>query len=319
MLRSFDFRRSVLVTLVLPLFHAVVAPQAAAADESLQNPLAAATSEGTGVAPWAGRYTTANGAVQVTLEPHSGRLMGRLSLASPAGPQHFAMRVEERGEALVGNFGSTAVQFPLELRRGKGRTLVLRSGPHRHELKLIVDSAGAAGTPGAVVFNGLVLDPTIRQALETAIGGPIPAGSYWYDPACGAVGLRGGPVLGFLAPNLQLGGKLAPDASGGTTRVFVNTRELHPADVTKLTPLVGRVLPGRYWLDAQGNYGLEGSPAVGNLVKAAHQIASTKSGDQAPYTIYKDFGGRNGKTNFGSFGNGDFFFSSGSTSWWPGK
>jgi hypothetical protein len=108
--------------------------------------------------------------------------------------------------------------------------------------------------------------------LERAIG-RIPDGDYWYDPACGASGRWGGPTLAFLPAGLELGGAVPPNASGGgrgtLTGVFINGRELHPLDVEGLRELVGAVLPGRWWVDAQGNYGAEGGPPAGNLVASA--------------------------------------------------
>jgi hypothetical protein len=53
------------------------------------------------------------------------------------------------------------------------------------------------------------------------------------------------------------------------TGVFINGRELHPLDVQGLQQLIGQVLPGRWWVDAQGNYGLEGGPPLGNLMVLA--------------------------------------------------
>jgi transposase len=49
------------------------------------------------------------------------------------------------------------------------------------------------------------------------------------------------------------------------TPAFVNGRELHPLDVQRLRALAGTVIPGRWWVDAQGYFGLEGWPPLGNL------------------------------------------------------
>jgi hypothetical protein len=40
-------------------------------------------------------------------------------------------------------------------------------------------------------------------------------------------------------------------------------------DVIGLQQLVGMVLPGRWWVDAYGNFGLEGGPVLGNLLMLA--------------------------------------------------
>jgi hypothetical protein len=77
---------------------------------------------------------------------------------------------------------------------------------------------------------------------------------------------------------LPLGGPLPADISGGGTGIFINGRELHPVDVAGLTQLVGQVMPGRYWLDAQGYAGLEGQPAITNLFQVAQQLYQQNGG-----------------------------------------
>jgi len=127
----------------------------------------------------------------------------------------------------------------------------------------------------AIRFNGRAVDGPQLDTLarvERAIG-TIPDGDYWYDPRTGASGRWGGPALAFLVAGLDLGGPLPADASGGgrgtLTGVFVNGRELHAVDVAGLQEIVGIVTPGRWWVDAAGNYGPEGGPAAGNLVALA--------------------------------------------------
>ncbi len=98
---------------------------------------------------------------------------------------------------------------------------------------------------------------------------PVPDGDYWYDRVSGLWGLRGGPTLGQLPPGLNLGGNLRADASGGGTNVFINGRELHPTEVAYLQQVFGYVIPGRYWMNAQGIGGQEGGPPMFNLLAAA--------------------------------------------------
>ena len=124
-----------------------------------------------------------------------------------------------------------------------------------------------------VVVNGRALAPEALTQLETVAGSRVPDGDYWYDARCGACGARGGPTAAFLPPNLALGAPLSADASGGgngmVTGVFVNGREIHVADYMALSRL-GQILPGRYWLEANGNWGIEGVDApLGNLRQAA--------------------------------------------------
>jgi hypothetical protein len=127
----------------------------------------------------------------------------------------------------------------------------------------------------AVRFNGRALDAAgleVLARLERAVG-TLADGDYWYDPRSGASGRWGGPALAFLPAGLPLGGPLPAEASGGgrgnLTGVFVNGRELHPVDVAGLQEIVGVVVPGRWWVDATGAYGLEGGPPAGNLVAMA--------------------------------------------------
>jgi hypothetical protein len=72
------------------------------------------------------------------------------------------------------------------------------------------------------------------------------------------------------------------------------------------------VLPGRYWVDAQGNCGIEGGPAFVNLRVAAAQAAGGGAGGGAggPWSYTSSFGG----TAAGD-GQGNYFYSDGNTSW----
>ena len=84
-------------------------------------------------------------------------------------------------------------------------------------------------------------------------------------------------LAGIALAGLSLGGPLPADISGGGTGVFVNGRELHPLDVMQLSSLVN-VAAGRYWVDAQGNAGYEGGPALVNLYSLARA-----AGGNTPY------------------------------------
>jgi hypothetical protein len=154
-----------------------------------------------------------------------------------------------------------------------------------------------------VIINGVQLSD---QELA-ATGVPIPDGAYWYDAVCGAWGYQGGPCAGFTAPGLRVGGPLRADASNGNTGVFVNGRHLHMQDVMALQRL-GPVLPGRYWVDAQGNCGFEGGPAFVNLRAAAAQAGGAGAGGPWSYTS------SSGASVAGD-GEGHFFYSDKNNSW----
>jgi hypothetical protein len=78
--------------------------------------------------------------------------------------------------------------------------------------------------------------------------------------------MEGGPIVGQMRPGLGLGGPLRADASRGTSRVFINGRQLTVGEKTYIelacrTPVV----PGRYFVLATGLGGIEGGPISFNL------------------------------------------------------
>ena len=98
--------------------------------------------------------------------------------------------------------------------------------------------------------------------------------------------------MGQIQAGLQLGGRLREGASRGTTVVLVNGRRLPSVELQYLQRLFGVILPGRYWLDATGNAGFEGGPALVNLAAAARQAQGGSRG----------YGGWNRNTLFGNWG-----------------
>jgi hypothetical protein len=176
---------------------------------------------------------------------------------------------------------------------------------------VVLGSPFDAGVPGPshspraaerhLRFNGRNLTDaqyTTLQQLERWVG-RINDGDYWYDARTGASGRWGGPTLAFLPTGLDLGGSVPANASGGgqgmLTGVFINGRELHPLDVAGLQQLVGAVWPGRWWVDAQGNYGLEGGPPLGNLVALAQ--ARRASGSAGAHAWSKHYEGSTSRGN----------------------
>jgi hypothetical protein len=129
----------------------------------------------------------------------------------------------------------------------------------------------------AIVFNGTPLNPQQINYLEAMYRARMPDGSYWYDNRCGAWGWQGGPCAGFIQPGLGFGGALQPDASNGNTGVFINGRQLHFQDVLALQQFT-MVQPGRFWVDAQGNFGYENGPMLGNLVLLAQTASRGQAG-----------------------------------------
>ena len=127
----------------------------------------------------------------------------------------------------------------------------------------------ASAAPPEVVVNRVVLSAQQRQLLTQRLGSPLLPGRFWYDARAGLWGREGGPGIGRLPAGLPVPAPMPADASGRGTGVFTNGRELHPLEVATLRALYGRVIPGRYWLDAQGRAGFEGGPAAWNLYGAS--------------------------------------------------
>jgi hypothetical protein len=130
----------------------------------------------------------------------------------------------------------------------------------------------------AVVVNGVQLPEEQVLMLERRYQAHIPGGAYWYDNVCGAWGVQGGPTLCTIEAGLNLGGPLQREASNGSTGIYINGRELHMIDVLRLQQVVPMVLPGRWWLDAFGNFGYEAGPMLGNLWAIAQSSAVCSGG-----------------------------------------
>jgi hypothetical protein len=153
-----------------------------------------------------------------------------------------------------------------------------------------------------VIVNGVRLDDSTRQALERAYGVPIKPGRYWYDQVSGVWGVEGGPAAGQIHPGLRLGGALKRDASKGRTGVIVNGRELPELDVAALQRCV-RVIPGRYWVLANGLGGPENGPPQFNLAV----LCGNQGGGSS--TRCENYGGgqfncSNPRTGIGMIGEG---------------
>lgn len=167
--------------------------------------------------------------------------------------------------------------------------------------------------PDTVTVNGQPLDPARREQLQQRYGAPIAPGRYWYDARTGLWGDMGGPARGQLMAGEPLGGPLPADASGTGSGVFVNGRELHARDVQQLDQLFvlfgTRTLPGRYWADAQGNFGTEQPPRLlGNLREMARAAERRSAPGQSRYrsnpwsytTDYTALGGGGGVSYYES-------------------
>lgn len=124
------------------------------------------------------------------------------------------------------------------------------------------------------VINDTELCSRQISEFEHTYGQKTKPGRYWYDKTCGLFGVFGQPALAYLRPGHEYG-TLIRNASNGNTRVLINNRELTQLEYMMLCQLVGTVVfPGSYWLDAQGNAGIQGNPfPMVNLALVAQQHA----------------------------------------------
>lgn len=130
-----------------------------------------------------------------------------------------------------------------------------------------------------VIINEVRLDDASLRLLANQYELMIEDGAYWYDSLSGAWGYEGGPTVGFILPNLGIGGSLKADASGGNTQIFLNGRELPQQDVWALEAILGYINPGRYSLDAFGNMGYEGEYPLVNIIQLQYAAASSGTGN----------------------------------------
>lgn len=172
------------------------------------------------------------------------------------------------------SWGSTVVWLksrnfgfgPLQSRHAKERTQALKQGIERaaSEARAGAKVPQVGGARAVFINSERLSDAEVQNAVE-AYQMRLDDGRYWYDRGTGAWGIEGGPTAGFLLPELPFGGFLRADASNGDTGVFINGRELHRQDVAALRQFVPIVLRGRYWMNAQGSFGYEGGPMLGNV------------------------------------------------------
>ena len=128
-----------------------------------------------------------------------------------------------------------------------------------------------------VSVNGQILTSVQLMQLQSAYGAVIP-GCYWYDAQSGLYGHCGRETAGVLRAG-HFFAPLREDASNGNTGLFINGRRLPMAEVMLLQRIFGRVAPGRYWLNGNGDYGVEGGWRLGNLYALAKRAGG-------PHRVY---------------------------------
>jgi hypothetical protein len=140
-----------------------------------------------------------------------------------------------------------------------------------------------AASPQTVI-NGKALTDQQKSEFVRVYGAPPLGGDFWYDSRSGLWGVRGREAFGVLRPGHNFG-SLAPAASGGSTGVFINGRQINLAEARYIYSLLGSVIPGRWWLDgATGNFGMEGNPMpAGNMFAVARAAQSRGKGGSDYY------------------------------------
>lgn len=152
--------------------------------------------------------------------------------------------------------------------------------------------------PSAVTVNG---KPLTHQDLLALGAQPdqVPAGTYWYDARSGLWGHAGGGAQGQITPNLPLP-PVAADVSKGDTDVVINGREITTTELALVQQVTGApVSPGRYFLNANGDAGVEGGPVLVNLFP--------KQSRQATYFAHEGMFSKGG--GFYDPATGDHYYS----------
>jgi hypothetical protein len=112
----------------------------------------------------------------------------------------------------------------------------------------------------SVLFNGRALTAVDLKEINDRYGIDAVSGNYWYDRRSGAFGNIGGPAIGVMYPGHNFG-LIQANASNGNSGVFYNGRELQQTEAVLVANLFGfaNPVPGRYWMEANGNVGVEGN------------------------------------------------------------
>jgi hypothetical protein len=206
-----------------------------------------------------------------------GRYLGSMLTYGEALPLSAELRdgmlvghVNDRGNVI--GFVAAAREGTILFKFDAGETIAFRSTKPTSST-----SSPSSVAQRSVLINRIRLAPDVLQALEATHQTRIEDGRYWYDAACGAWGVEGGPTAGFILAGLDLPGPMPADISGGGTGIFINGREIHPLDQAGLQQLFGVTYRGHYWLDANGNLGPVGGPAIANIVSAIQQAQAAQS------------------------------------------
>ncbi|MEZ4238216.1 MAG: hypothetical protein R3F59_19115 [Myxococcota bacterium] len=161
-------------------------------------------------------------------------------------------------------------------------------------------SASVAPVPApppraTVSVNGHPLSDADVAAFTRAFGQPPAPGAWWYDARSGLFGPAGRGAAGVL-PAGAPAAPLRRDASGGHTDVSLNGRVLPADELAFYRSLWGVVLPGAYWLDADGAVGVVGDARP--IARAGSPADRWLSGDEwSGHTLSSGNWDRSGQGN----------------------
>lgn len=227
-----------------------------------------------------GAFTGPNGSAQFHGQQQGQKIVGNLAYANLA----FYAEVNSQGNNMVltlMNYNTYQQPMPATATQLVFFPASSQPAVSQQPLRTLV-----------VVINGQQLSEATINSMQRQYGVQMVAGRYWYDPVSGLWGAEGGPAAGSVLPNLSLGGPLRANASNGDTGIFLNGRQLPRRDLNYLQNIAGYMQPGRYWLDANGNAGREGGPALVNLIQLASQQNGYNSGGNN-----SSYGGNSGGNN----------------------
>ncbi|CAN5973097.1 unnamed protein product [Sphagnum jensenii] len=115
--------------------------------------------------------------------------------------------------------------------------------------------------PEQVWVNGSKLSKEEMALLLGCEKSPqkLKPGRFWYDSQTGLWGKEGHRPDNIISPLLKVGGNLQTNASNGTTKIFMNGRELGKLEL-KMLKLAGVHCPPNthLWVENNGNYSEEG-------------------------------------------------------------